>query len=145
MKFISEYWSQIVVLIGAIGFLLKIIFEYRFKNKELRFKYFYEIKSQKIIDLYSKIVEIQMIVDRRKKDNEISFETNMFKKRKDLDKYYWESEFYFNEKTKLIFRNFMEWLVIFESKEILIEKPEIERTFEKITQILINEFKKEII
>jgi len=85
MKFISEYWSQVTVIIGSMGFLLKTIFEYRLKNKELRFKYFYELKSQKIIELYSKIVEIQMIVDRRKKDDAPSFESNMFKKRRELD------------------------------------------------------------
>jgi hypothetical protein len=144
MKNIFEYWSQITVLIGAIGFLLKTIFEFKLKNKELKFKYFYELKSQKIIELYTKIVEIQMIIDRRKKDDAPTFESNMFQKRRALDKYYWESEFYFSDNTKKIFRKFMEWLPMFESKEIMIESPEIETNFEKITKILINEFKKEI-
>ena len=99
MKFLGEYWSQITVIIGAFGFILKTVFEYRLKTKELKFKYFYELKSQKIIELYSKIVEIQLIVDRRKKDEAPSFETNMFQKRRGLDKYYWESEFYFSENT----------------------------------------------
>jgi hypothetical protein len=144
MKNIFEYWSQITVLIGAIGFLLKTIFEFKLKNKELKFKYFYELKSQKIIELYTKIVEIQMIIDRRKKDDAPTFESNMFQKRRALDKYYWESEFYFSVNTKKIFRKFMEWLPMFESKEIMIESPEIETNFEKITKILINEFKKEI-
>lgn len=85
-----------------------------------------------------------MIVDRRKKDEAPSFETNMFQKRRGLDKYYWESEFYFSENTKKIFRHFLTWLKMFESKEIMIESPEIETNFEKITKILINEFKKEI-
>ncbi|MBO4234795.1 hypothetical protein FO675_10945 [Riemerella anatipestifer] len=144
MKFIAEYWSQITVIIGSFGFILKTIFEYRLKTKELKFKYFYELKSQKIIELYSKIVEIQMIIDRRKKDDAPSFETNMFRKRIGLDKHYWESEFYFSENTKKIFRHFLSWLKMFESKEIMVESPEIESNFEKITKILINEFKKEI-
>jgi len=38
----------------------------------------------------------------------------------------------------------MSWLPMFESKEIMIESPEIETNFEKVTKILINEFKKEI-
>lgn len=144
MKYIFEYWSQITVLIGAIGFLLKTIFEFKLKSKELKFKYFYELKSQKIIELYAKIVQIQMIIDRRKKDDAPTFEINIFQKRIALDKYYWESEFYFSERTKKIFRIYMEWLPMFESKEIMIESPEIETTFHKITGTLISEFKREI-
>jgi hypothetical protein len=141
---INEYWAQITVIIGAIGFLLKIIFEYRFKNRELKFRYFYELKSQKIIELYSKIVEIQIIIDRHQDGEASSFENNIFSKRIALDKYYWESELYFSDKTKIIFRHFMEWLPMFESKEIMNKSPEIEVNFQKVTQALINEFKKEI-
>jgi len=143
MKNIFDYWSQITVVIGAVGFILKTIFEYRFKNKELKFKYFYELKAQKIIETYSKVVEIQMIVDRHKKGDAGSFETNMFQKRIALDKFYWESEFYFSEDTKKIFRHFMEWLPLFEIKEIRQES-DAEENFRKVTNILIREFKREI-
>lgn len=144
MEFITNYWSQITVLLGVLGYILKTILDNRVKNKELKFKYFFEIKSAKIIELYSKIVEIQMIIDRKKKGEENSFEGNVFKYRIALDKFYWESHFYFSEKTKKAFHQYLEWLMYFESKELMKENPEIEFQFDKITKILIDEFKREI-
>lgn len=144
MEFISNYWSQITVLLGVLGYIIKTILDNKFKTKELKFKYFYEIKSAKIIELYSKIVEIQMIIDRKKKGDGNTFEGNVFRNRIALDKFYWESHFYFSEKTKNSFHQYLEWLKYFESKELMKENPEIEFQFDKITKILIDEFKREI-
>ena len=77
--FIVNYWSQLTVVLGIIGYILKTTFDYRLKNKELRFKYFYELKAKKVIEIYSKIVEIQMIIDRRRKDESNSFENTFLK------------------------------------------------------------------
>jgi hypothetical protein len=144
MELVAEYWAQITLILGVIGYIIKTILDNRLKNKELKFKYFYEIKSAKIIELYTKIVEIQMIIDRKKKGEGNSFEGNVFKNRIALDKYYWESHFYFSEKTKKSFHQYLEWLMYFESKELMTENPEIEFQFDKITKSLIKEFKKEI-
>ena len=144
MKNVLEYWAQITVLLGTCGFILKTILESRYKTKELKFKYFFEIKFKKIIEIYSKIVEIQMIIDRRKTGGERCFETNMFKKRIALDQFYWESDFYLSDNTKKIFRHFLKWLPMFEQDEIIKDSPEIETQFEEITNVLIAEFRKEI-
>lgn len=52
--------------------------------------------------------------------------------------------FIFQKKIKKVFRVFLEWLVIFEAKEVLTESPDLENHFHKITNALIQEFKKEI-
>jgi hypothetical protein len=145
MEIITNYWAQITVVLGMLGYILKSTFDYRIKNMELKFKHFYEIKSNKILDLYSKIVEIQMIIDRKKIGESSSFEGNMRKHRLSLDRYYWESEFYFSEITKKAFRAYLDLLKFYETKEIMEEYPNIEPDFERITQILIKEFKNELI
>ena len=144
-QFIVSYWSQLTVLIGLLGYILKTIFDYCLKNKELRFKYYYELKAKKILEIYCKIVELQIIIDRRKKDEAPSFESNIFKHRIELDKYNWESSFYLMPKSEKKFKTFLEWLKFFEVKEMLIEDPTIEKNFHLITKQLISEFKNEII
>lgn len=144
MSFIINYWAQLTVILGIVGYILKTIFDYKLKEKEIRTKYFYELKSAKIIELYNKIVQIQMIIDRRKTDDAKTFESNIFRNRIALDRYYWESELYFSVKTQKSFRHFLEWLKYFESKELIAENPEIKSEFRDITESLIKEFKNEI-
>ena len=144
-EFIINYWSQLTVVLGVIGYILKTIFDFRLKNKELRFKYYYELKAKKIIEIYSKIVEIQIIIDRRKEGDNKSFEGNIFKNRIELDKYYWESSFYLTLKPEKAFKIFLEWLKFFETKQLLADDPTIEINFERVTRQLISEFKNEII
>lgn len=133
------------VLLGVIGYILKTIFDYRLKNKELRFQFYYELKAKKILEIYSKVVELQMIIDRRKKDDSPSFESNIFKHRIELDRYYWESSFYLTDKSEKAFKKFLEWLKFFEVKQMLINDPSIEDNFHSLTQQLISEFKSEIV
>lgn len=144
-EFIINYWAQLTVVLGVIGYVLKTIFDFRLKHKELRLKYFYELKAKKIIEIYTKIVDLQMIIDRRKKGDGSSFESNIFKHRIDLDKYYCESSFYLTAKSEKAFKSFLEWLKFFEIKQMLIDDASIEFNFEKITKQLISEFKNEII
>lgn len=143
MGLLVNYWSQITVLIGVFGYILKSIFDYKIKDKELRSKYFYELKAAKIIELYSKIVEIQMIIDRGKGGEK--FGNNIFRQRIELDKFFWESKFYFKKNTQEYLRVFLENLKFFESKEILTEFPTIEDDFRLITDALLQEFKNEIL
>ena len=144
MEFLLSYWSQITVLLGVLGYTLKIIFENRFKNKELRFKNFYELRSTKITDLHTKIVEIQIILDRKKGSEELCLESNILQKRIGLDKFYWESQLYFSTKTQKVFYQYLEWLKYFENKNLVKENPEIELHFNKITESLMKEFRREI-
>lgn len=144
MALITEFWAQVTVLLGVLGYILKVILDNRLKSKELRYRYFYEIKSSKIIELYTKIVELQMVIDRRKRGEHKTFEGNVFKHRVEFDKYYWESYFYFSKKTQKAFHLYLKWLKFFESKAMMNENPEIEFQFKKITNILIKEFKNEV-
>lgn len=144
-EFIINYWSQLTVLLGLIGYILKTVFDFRIKSKELRFKYYYEIKAKKIIEIYAKVVELQVIIDRRKKGNATNFESNIFKHRIELDRYYWESSFYLTDKSEKAFKSFLEWLKFFEIEEMLKDDPSIEDNFHKATKNLISEFKNEII
>lgn len=132
-------------MLGVIGYILKTIFDFRIKNKELRFKYYYELKAKKIIEIYTKIVEIQMIIDRRKEGESKSFEGNIFKKRIELDKYYWESSFYLTPKSEKAFKTFLEWLKLYENTQMLLDDQTIEENFDRVTQQLISEFKNEIV
>jgi hypothetical protein len=144
-ELIINYWSQLTVLLGVLGYTLKTIFDFRLKSKELRIRYYYELKAQKIIEIYVKVVELQMIVDRRKKGESSSFENNIFKHRIELDRYYWEISFYLTKKSESAFKIFLDWLKFFESKEMIADDPSIEDQFDKATKRLILEFKKEII
>jgi len=142
--FIVTYWAQLTVVLGVIASILKIVFDYKLKVKEQRAKNYYELKAKKIIEIYSKAVEIQMIIDRKKKGDAHSFEGNIFKNRISLDRYYWESSFYLTSKSENAFKDYLEWLKFFESKEMLQEEPLIEDKFFLVTKNLIAEFKKEV-
>ena len=52
IKFISEYWSEVTViigvLIGGIGFLMKLYFNWVIKKKEITYN---KVKSTKIVEL----------------------------------------------------------------------------------------------
>lgn len=142
--FIINYWAQFTVIIGLIGYILKTTLDYSLKTKELKYKYFYELKGKKIIELYTKVVEIQMIIDREKKDDCPTFENNVTKNRLQLDKLYWESTFYLGKKSELAFKDFLQWLKFFEVREMIEEDPKIANSFEKATHSLITELKSEM-
>ncbi len=50
---ITDYWAQTAVIIGAIGYLLKIILDHRYKRREI----WYSIYSQKKIEYLLKFQE----------------------------------------------------------------------------------------
>ena len=143
MEILNKYWAQITVIIGAIDYILKTILDYRLKHKELRNKYFYELKAKKLIELYTKIVEVQMIIDRRKGGEK--FESNMLSQRLSFDSYYCECEFYFGDRTQKLFRAFLSYLKYYETPQIMNENAEIERNFEKIFKVLLKELKNELV
>ena len=62
MEYLVKHWAQIVVIIGAFGFLLKLILDYKFKTKELRYRYFYEKKAAKIVVMHEEIVVIKSLL-----------------------------------------------------------------------------------
>ncbi|SEG01590.1 hypothetical protein SAMN05421847_1296 [Halpernia humi] len=143
-RFIAEYWSQITVVIGVIGFIVKTLLDYKIKIREHRSKYFYEIKAKKILELYDNLIKIQIIIDRKSKGEFQSFEQNIFAKRKELDKYYWESSLYLSNKTKHSFDNTLKMLKLFESKGFMTEFPKFEKAYQSLIDLLKKEFKNQI-
>ncbi|RVU90327.1 hypothetical protein EH230_05090 [Flavobacterium columnare] len=143
MDFFIKYWSQIAVIIGLIGYVLKTIFDYKIRNRELRNKYFYELKAKKIIELHSELVEIKIFIDRKSYTE--GFHQEVFRKRKALDKYYWESQLYFNKKTQLAFTNFIQGVSYYEIKDFEKEYPNFENDYYLFNKLLLKEFKKEIL
>jgi hypothetical protein len=145
MEYITNYWAQLTVLIGAFSFLLKQMFDYRYKIKELRYKYFYEKKAAKIIALHKYIVEIQKYIDNNHGDKH--FEKEIIKKRKQLEHYFWESRFYFEPRTNERLDNFFEWLEALENKAIkeeIIGNNKETKKFVFVNKMLLKELKKEL-
>jgi hypothetical protein len=46
LDFIVKSWSQIVILIGALGYILKIILDFTVKKKEIKYAYVYTEKAR---------------------------------------------------------------------------------------------------
>lgn len=144
IEIIANYWSQITVIIGIFGFTLKALLDYQIKLKEHRSKYFYELKAKKILEVYDSLIKIQIVIDRKSKGEFQSFEQNIYSKRKELDKYFWESNLYFSNKTKKSFDNILKMLKLFEKKEFIAEFPEFEKAFQSLIDLIKKEFKNEI-
>ncbi|MFD2564323.1 hypothetical protein [Aquimarina rubra] len=97
----------------------------------------------KIIEIHNKIVEIQILIDRQMYNND--FKQKVFKQRKSLDKFYWESKFYFTERTQELFDVFLEGLMSFEVDIPGEDTLETQIIFTDINRELLEEFKTEII
>lgn len=54
IKFILDYWAQLTIVIAAMGYLLKVILDYRFKKKEI----WHTIYVQKKMDCLLKYSEL---------------------------------------------------------------------------------------
>lgn len=64
MKYILEnYWSQIVVIIGAIGFFTQKLFELSIKKKEIRFSRLQENKILEIKKFYKSYQELRISLE----------------------------------------------------------------------------------
>ncbi|MGN6194994.1 MAG: hypothetical protein ACTHOB_08645 [Ginsengibacter sp.] len=59
IKFITTYWSQIAILIASIGYILKIILDYKFKQKEI----WYTLYAQKKMDYTLKYLEFSYKIE----------------------------------------------------------------------------------
>lgn len=143
MNFFIKYWSQIAVIIGLIGYVLKTIFDYRIRNRELRNKYFYELKAKKIIALHSELVEIKIMIDRHQHTE--GFHTELLSRRKALDKYYWDGQLFFSKRTLLVFEKFTESIMMYERADLKQTVPNIDKNYAIFNKLLLEEFKNEIL
>jgi len=58
-EFLTKNWAQITVMLGAIGYVLKVFFDFRIKKLEIKFGLLFSQKTtefQKFIELYDKYV-----------------------------------------------------------------------------------------
>ena len=58
LNFIVEYWSQLTILILAIGFLLKSIFNFYLKKQEIKFDFIHKERAQIIKKLHIDITRL---------------------------------------------------------------------------------------
>lgn len=63
LEFVAKYWSQISVLKFGIGYCLKTTFEYRLKEKEIKFNFIHSKRADIIKELYSKFSELSREVE----------------------------------------------------------------------------------
>ncbi|MBU7570306.1 MAG: hypothetical protein KAF41_06600 [Flavobacterium sp.] len=143
MDFFIKYWSQIAVIIGLIGYVLKTIFDYKIRNRELRNKYFYDLKAKKIIELHSELVEIKIMIDRNQYTE--GFHKELLKRRKALDKYHWDGQLFFSKRTLLVFEKFVESIMMYEDADLKKMIPNIDRNYDIFNKLLLQEFKNEIL
>lgn len=45
LKFLADNWSQVVVIIAALGYLIKIILDFNIKKREIKFEFIYKEKA----------------------------------------------------------------------------------------------------
>lgn len=143
MDFFIRYWSQVAVIIGLIGYVLKTIFDYKIRNRELRNKYFYDLKAKKIIELHSELVEIKMMIDRLQYTE--GFHSELLNRRKALDKYFWDGQLFFSKRTLFAFENFTASIMMYEIKDMEKEYPSMHKNYDIFNKLLLQEFKNEIL
>ena len=45
LKFISQNWAQIAIIIGAVGYFVKVILDFQIKKREIKFSFIYQEKT----------------------------------------------------------------------------------------------------
>lgn len=151
-EFIIEYWSQLAVLLGVIGYLLKTIFDFIIRKREIKFIKLHELRAEKISAIFHSLTNMEQSFDQylNKVHNLSSLEEEkaMLDEAResinDFKKLIYINELYFdrntNEKLKNISKSYSEALLnsytIFEGDE---ESEEIWRGKGKRTLDILNE------
>lgn len=52
LEYLIKYWSQVTVVIFAIGYLLKVIFEFKIKKEEIKFDFIHKERAAVIKQLH---------------------------------------------------------------------------------------------
>lgn len=88
---LSKNWSQITVIIAAVGYLLKVILDFNIRKKEIKFEYLYKEKASAFQDFLICYQDFRAALTQeafRFKYNNIpfsEFETSMNKSKKELE------------------------------------------------------------
>lgn len=48
IKFITDNWAQIVVVLGALGYIVKVVFDFRLKKFEIKYDLLFKLQTEKI-------------------------------------------------------------------------------------------------
>lgn len=63
IKFLIEYWSQATVLLFAIGYILRVIFDFYIKKKEIKFNFIHKERAEVIKQLNLDIIELSKEIE----------------------------------------------------------------------------------
>lgn len=63
-KFIVTYWTQFTALILAIGYVIKVIFEFYIKTKEIKFNFIHKERAEIIKQLHLDLIELSKEVEK---------------------------------------------------------------------------------
>jgi hypothetical protein len=92
IEFLSKNWSQIAVIIGALGYFIKVILDFNIRKREIKFEYVYAVKASAFQDFFTCYMEFKDLLftqSFRLKSNTVTFselETIMNTKKKELEK-----------------------------------------------------------
>ncbi|MBL7113101.1 MAG: hypothetical protein ISS19_14285 [Bacteroidales bacterium] len=64
VDFLSQYWSQIALLLGIFGYIIKIIFEARVKIKEIKFSHLHLLRTKEIKEFYLSFLDVEDMLKR---------------------------------------------------------------------------------
>lgn len=91
IEFLSKNWSQITVVIAAVGYILKVILDFNIRKREIKFEYLYKEKAssfQEFLIVYQDFKTLLTQQSYRYKYNSITFaefETSMNITKKELE------------------------------------------------------------
>jgi hypothetical protein len=63
-EFIIQNWSQLIILLGALGYILKTTFDFLLKKKEIKFIKLHELRAVKISAIFQSLAEMEHSFDR---------------------------------------------------------------------------------
>lgn len=63
MEFIIKYWAQTTLLILGIGSVTKVILEFYFKKKEIKFNFLNKQRAEVIKQLHLDIIQLSKLIE----------------------------------------------------------------------------------
>lgn len=64
VEFIIEYWSQIAVLLGIVGYLLKTILDFIIRKREIKFVKLHKLRAKIISEIYLSLANMEQSFDK---------------------------------------------------------------------------------
>lgn len=64
LEYITNYWSQVSIVIFAIGYVIKTLWEVRLKEQEIKFNFIHSKRAEVIKDLYTNFSKLSKEVEK---------------------------------------------------------------------------------